>query len=122
LAWSPDIHPRGAIFNDAVEVSLTSRTAGAEIRYTTDGREPEEASALYAKPFTLAQSAMVRARAFKAGMRTSAVAAMQFTRTNGKLPENPSPNAAPGDFPFDVFPKAVIDWKSQVKKPMNQPK
>jgi len=122
VVWSPDVCPRGAIFNDAVTVSLTSRTAGAEIRYTMDGSEPKQSSVLYLKPFTLTTSALVRARAFKTGMKASAVAAMQFTRTNEKLPENPSPNAAPGDFPFDVFPKAVIDWKSQVKKPINQPK
>jgi GH43 family beta-xylosidase len=119
LVWSPDIHPRGAIFNKTVQVSLSSRTDNAEIRYTMDGTEPGASSSLYKKPLTLSQTATVRAKAFKTGMKTSAVAAMLFTRTKKKLPENSSPNAAPGDFPFDVFPQAVIDWKSQVKKPIN---
>lgn len=116
LIWSPDIHPRGAIFNKSVDVSLTSLTEGAEIRYTVDGSEPGPSSRVYEKPFPLSASATVQARAYKSGMQTSAVTSEQFTLTDRELPANPSPNADPGDFPFDVFPKAVIDWKPQARK------
>lgn len=122
LVWSPDIHPRGAIFNKSVDISLTSHTPGAEIRYTVDGSEPGPGSTRYDKPFVLSQSATVRARAFKTGMKTSTVREERFTRTGDKLPANPSPNADPGDFPFDTFPKAVIDWKPQAKKQVPAPK
>jgi len=116
LVCSPDIHPRGAVFDRQVAVSLTSRTADAEIRYTLDGAEPGSSSALYEKPFTISKSATVKARAFRQGMKTSAVSSMRFVQTAEKLPENPSPNAAPGDPPFKVFPKPDLNWQPPAKK------
>ena len=60
-------------------------------------------------------------RAFKDGMQASTIASMRFTRTSDKLPENPAPNAAPGEFPFDVFPQADLEWNKHVIKPINTP-
>lgn len=111
LVWVPEISPRGAVFNTPVTVSLSSRTDGAEIRYTVDGSEPGPKSALYTKPFVLKDSAVVNARAFKKGMRDSTVAAQNFTHTDQALAPNPSPDAAPGNPGFDVFPKPVFNWK-----------
>jgi GH43 family beta-xylosidase len=111
LVWSPDIHPRGAVFNRPVVVSLTSRTPGAEIRYTLDGSEPGPSSPLYEKPIMVSESLTVKARAFKPGMKTSAVSSMRFTRTAERLPENPSPTTTPGDPPFKVFPKPELNWQ-----------
>ncbi|MBN2581872.1 MAG: family 43 glycosylhydrolase [Planctomycetes bacterium] len=115
LVWSPDICPRGAVFNKQVTVSLSSHTPGAQIRYTLNGTEPDESSPLYEKPFTLTASATVKARAFKDGMTTSAVASMRFTQTDEPLPENPSPNAPAGNPPFEVFPKANPNWQPPKK-------
>jgi hypothetical protein len=111
LVWSPDIHPRGAVFNDRVEVSLTSLTQGAEIRYTVDGTEPNESSPRYAGPFAVSETVTVRAQAYKEGMKASTVSRMRFTQTDKPLPANPAPNAAAGGPPFDVFPKPVLGWK-----------
>jgi hypothetical protein len=103
------------VFNRDVAVSLTSYTAGAEIRYTLDGAEPGASSPLYDKPFTLSKSANVKARAFRQGMTTSAVSSMRFVQTADKLSENPSPSAAPGNPPFEVFPKPVLNWQPPPK-------
>jgi len=111
LVWSPDIHPRGAVFNQSVKVSLTSRTPGAEIRYTLDGAEPDLSSPVYTGPFTLSETATVKARALKQGMRASTVSSQRFVRTDEALAENPSPNAPPGNPPFEVFPKPVLNWQ-----------
>ncbi len=111
LVWSPDIRPRGAVFSRDVVVSLSSMTPGAVIRYTLDRSDPDAASPLYTGPFVLDRSAMVKARAFKAGMKTSTVSAMQFTQTNDPLPENPSPHAPAGNPPFEVFPRPNADWQ-----------
>jgi len=111
LVWSPDIHPRGAVFNQPVTVSLTCRTPGAEIRCTLDGAEPDPSSPVYTRPFTLAESATVKARAFRQGMRASTVSSMRFVRTDAVLPDNPSPNAPPGSPPFQVFPRPVLNWQ-----------
>jgi len=111
LVWSPDIRPRGAVFGKRVEVSLASHTPQAQIRYTTDGSEPDESSPLYAQPFTLTDTAIVKARAYKQRMRASAVARMRFIRTDKPLPANPAPNADPGKPPFTVFRKPNPNWK-----------
>jgi len=116
LVWSPDIHPRGAIFNQQVKVSLTSHTEKAEIRYTLDGTEPDVSSPLYEAPFTLSRTTTVKARAFKEGMRASTVSGMKFVLTDQVLPDNPAPNADPGDPSFDVFARPVLNWKPPAKK------
>ena len=58
---------------------MTCATPGAEIRYTTDGRSPHSASLLYAAPVTLTNSAVLKARAFGAGLAGSLVASVTFT-------------------------------------------
>jgi len=116
LVWSPDIHPRGAVFTDRVKVTLTSRTPGATLRYTLDGSEPGPSSPRYDGPFDLTGAATVRARAWKEGMRTSTVSRMRFTPADGPLPENPAPNAPRGDPPFEVFAKPNPNWKPTPKQ------
>ncbi|GMU65360.1 MAG: hypothetical protein AMXMBFR36_16340 [Acidobacteriota bacterium] len=53
-------------------VTISCSTPGAEIRYTTDGSEPTETSALYSSPIPVAASETIRARGYKAGMDPSA--------------------------------------------------
>lgn len=65
-------------FDGPMQVSIKSPTPKTEIRYTLDGTVPNEKSPLYTKPFTLNNSAIVRARAFKKGETPSFVATRQF--------------------------------------------
>ncbi len=76
---TPTIAPNGGTFTDSVEVSLDCGTAGAEIRYTTDGSDPTNISTLYDTPFILSGSATVKARAFKEGSEASEIASAVFT-------------------------------------------
>ncbi len=48
----------------------------AEIRFTIDGSEPNENSKLFTKPFILRNSAVIKARVFREGMKPG------FTKTN----------------------------------------
>lgn len=116
LVWIPEIRPRGAVFNDSVTVELSTRTPGATIRYTLDGSDPTENSPAYSGPFVLDNSAMVSARAWKTGMTPGTVARQTFTQTSEAVPSNPAPDAAPGEFPFDVFETPVKDWRPLVEK------
>ena len=52
-------------------VKITTKTLGATIRYTTDGREPSETSPTYSVPFTPVATCTVRAKAFKLGLISS---------------------------------------------------
>ena len=90
-AGAPEFTPNGATFEGSVEVSLHSPTPGVEIRYTTNGSEPTNASELYAGPFVLTTPTMVQARAFRAGMNPSPVSFAHFTPA-GDL----SPPGVPG--------------------------
>ncbi len=69
------------LFPEEAQITLSTRTEGAAIHYTLDGSEPTEESALYTGPFTLRESAPIRACAFKEGMEPSFVT----SRTAHKL-------------------------------------
>jgi len=59
------------LYPSGVDVVLSSLTPNARIRYTLDGSEPTESSALYSLPVHLSQSTRVRARAFADGLNAS---------------------------------------------------
>jgi len=66
-------------FQGSVSVSLGTSIAGAEIRYTTDGRAPGAASAVYAgRPLTLTATTQLRAQAFAGGTPTGAPGAALY--------------------------------------------
>jgi len=54
-------------YSGTVNVEIQSADGGAAIHYTTDGTVPTEASPLYTGPISLAQTAVVKARAFNNG-------------------------------------------------------
>ena len=54
-------------YNQAIELELSTETAGAEVRYTTDGSEPSPESMLYTNPLTVDETSIFRASAFLAG-------------------------------------------------------
>ena len=65
-------------------MTMTSATAGATIRYTTDGSAPTKDSTVYAGPVAIAKGTTVKAYAIASGYNASAT--MQLTYTaNGNL-------------------------------------
>ncbi len=54
-------------------VSITTKTPGSIIRYTIDGKEPNESSLTYMEPFSPLNNCTVRAKAFKSGILSSNV-------------------------------------------------
>ncbi|HTG43320.1 MAG TPA: chitobiase/beta-hexosaminidase C-terminal domain-containing protein, partial [Verrucomicrobiae bacterium] len=78
---TPNISPAGGSFTSSQQVTLGTATAGAEIRYTTDGSEPGAASALYAGAFTVSSSTTIKAKGFKSGAVPSGTAVALFTIT-----------------------------------------
>jgi hypothetical protein len=59
------VSPARNMFADSCEISMSTDTPGVEIRYTTDGTTPTPQSTLYAKPFTITQTAQLNARAYR---------------------------------------------------------
>jgi uncharacterized repeat protein (TIGR03806 family) len=74
----PQITPDGGTFGKAVNVSLRSPDAGAQIRYTVDGSVPGPQDTLYSGPITVSGPTVVRARAYKDGMTRSITAESVF--------------------------------------------
>jgi len=74
----PVVSPEGGGYTASVLVTLSSYTAGAEIRYTTDGSIPTASSNLYTKPFTLTTNTTIKAIGFKNGLKTSLVKSVNF--------------------------------------------
>ena len=59
------------IFNEPLTITLNCAEPKAEIRYTLEGSEPDEKSALYKKPFAIGQSCTLKAKAFVKGKISS---------------------------------------------------
>ena len=60
-----------SLFTEPLAVALATTTSGAEIRYTLDGSEPTETSALYAAPVPVDRSLTLKAKGFKLGAAPS---------------------------------------------------
>ena len=75
---APTFNPGAGEYLDHVTVELATTTSGATIRYTTDGSDPTAASTEFTDDVTLTSTTTVKARAFKAGMTDSAVAAAAY--------------------------------------------
>jgi hypothetical protein len=76
---TPTITPNGGTYTGSVSVSMATVTAGAAIRYTTDGSNPTASSPLYSSAINLTNSATVKAAAFMSGYNPSGVASASFT-------------------------------------------
>jgi hypothetical protein len=76
---TPTITPNGGSYTGSVSVTMATTTAGATIRYTTDGSNPTTSSTLYSGAFTLGSSATVKAAAFMNNYNPSGVASATFT-------------------------------------------
>ncbi len=63
----------------ALRVTVTAEDVNADIRYTLDGSEPTEASALYSGPMILDDPSRLRARAFQAGKVGGVVAVADYS-------------------------------------------
>lgn len=74
----PAMSPQGGTFAGAVQISMSEREPGAEIRYTLDGSVPGPKDLLYERPIKLTDPAVVRARAYKDGFTRSITAQQVF--------------------------------------------
>ena len=64
------IAPAQPVFYESLEIELSSRTEGVDIRYTLDGSEPMLESTLYDGPFVIDEDTVIKARAFRPGVET----------------------------------------------------
>lgn len=69
------------------KVSMTTELPGLEIRYTTNGSEPDANSNLYNQAFACTQSSTIKAAAFEASERVSETSQIEYLhhKATGKL-------------------------------------
>ncbi|MBN2685880.1 MAG: CotH kinase family protein [Pontiellaceae bacterium] len=73
---TPVVYPERGFYDQPVQITMSNATAGATIRYTTDGSEPTASSPIYSDPITLSNTTPLRVKAFIDGWKPS------FSRTD----------------------------------------
>jgi nicotinamidase-related amidase len=98
---------------------------GSEIRYTTDGSEPTAQSLLYTSPLEIAQTATLRATAFRKGKAVSLPASAYYVKMASKQPPKPDVYLDDLDYITNEFLKTWSEalwypkkWKSFEGKPL----
>lgn len=81
---APVISAPQQIFNDEVEVKLSSPSKNVKMYYTLDGSDPDETSKLYEAPFKLSKSTLLKTVASKIKGQLGKVGLMQFIQTEAK--------------------------------------
>lgn len=75
----PVFSPAPCIFYPSTNVAITCADAGAVIRYTLDGTNPDESSPVYAGPIFVDDTVTIKARAFANGLNPSPVVSATYT-------------------------------------------
>ncbi|MBN4071927.1 chitobiase/beta-hexosaminidase C-terminal domain-containing protein, partial [bacterium AH-315-F18] len=75
---TPSITPKSTRHTNSVRVDLKSRTKGADIRFTLNGKTPTSTSKKFKRRFHVSSSTTIKARAYKRGMAASAVAVRRY--------------------------------------------
>lgn len=86
-AAAPQFSMPGGVFTNQLAVELNAAASTAVIRYTLDGSEPVESSPVYSQPIALAQTTLVRARAFEAALAPSSTVSATFTKLDPSVLE-----------------------------------
>jgi sugar lactone lactonase YvrE len=95
----PVFSPIAGTYTVAQSVAITSTTAGASIRYTTDGSTPSETiGTLYAGAVTVGATTTIKAIAYKATLADSAVATAVYTINIAGTVSAPAFSPAGGTF------------------------
>jgi thermitase len=94
---APAFNLASGTYTSAQSVTVSTTTAGASIRYTTDGSTPNEtAGTVYSGSIAVNSSTTIRAIAFAAGMTDSAVASATYTINAPASTPVAAPTFSPG--------------------------
>jgi alpha-tubulin suppressor-like RCC1 family protein len=94
-AATPSFSEGSGTYNTARSITISS-SAGATIRYTTDGSTPTGSSPLYTGPVSVDQPLTLKAIASKAGWLDSDVASATYVMKVGALSLSPPPGSYSG--------------------------
>jgi hypothetical protein len=93
---APGFSPGGGTYTSTQNVSITSATSGASIRYTTNGTDPTSTTGtVYSAPVAISASVTLKAIAYKTGMTSSSVSAATYTISASPPPQVAAPTFSP---------------------------
>ena len=95
----PTFSPPPGKYTDERRVTISCRTPGKEIRYTTNGKDPTQKDALYVGPLTIRpgkDGVILKARAFRRGWKPSEAASGYYGPSPPTRPATTRPDLAPG--------------------------
>ncbi|MWC30984.1 hypothetical protein GON22_23115 [Paenibacillus sp. MMS18-CY102] len=95
---APTFSVASGSYSAAQSVAIATTTAGATIRYTTDGSEPNANSVKYLAPITVSQNTTIKAKAFKDLMNDSATSTATYTINVASQVAQPVITPATGTF------------------------
>jgi alpha-L-fucosidase len=84
---APRIEAASTRFVDSLKVSLSTTIPETEIRYTLNGGRPTMSSSLYSKPFTIRETATVKAGLFRDGRLLTRPSEMSFEQVSPRASE-----------------------------------
>jgi hypothetical protein len=97
VAAAPTFSPAAGTYTGTQSVSLSSATAGATIRYTTNGSDPTGASPAYSTPLSVAASGTLKALAQATGYTDSSIASAAYV-INAPVAAAPTASPAAGTY------------------------
>jgi uncharacterized membrane protein len=78
----PQVKNTGFVFNKPIALELSHPIKGVDIRYTTDGTDPDSIKSLLYKPgVMIAQNTGIKAKAYKAGWFSSGIVQASFYKS-----------------------------------------
>jgi hypothetical protein len=96
IAAAPVPNVGAGYFSAAFNLTLTSTTPGASIRYTTDGTPPSATSTLYSNPLNIGATTVLRAAAFAPGYAPSNAITRTYLFLADVLTQSPTGTTPPG--------------------------
>lgn len=121
-AAKPELSASGGYITEPFELSISTATAGATLRYTTDGSTPTAANGTtYAGPLTISSTTTLRVVASRSGLVDSQVASATFLVMAEVLAQSGTPSGWPSApvneqvFHYGFDPDAVIKHAAAIE-------
>jgi alpha-tubulin suppressor-like RCC1 family protein len=115
---TPSFSPSGGTFTQTTNVTISTTTSSATIRYTTDGSTPTAGSTLYSGPISLGTTGTLKAVAFKTNWADSAVGSGSYTFNFGPL-NTPTASPTGGTFEGQVLVTLTADTGATIRYTTN---
>jgi len=87
-------HDRG-FYTNAFDLTIASRTPGAQIYYTTNGSAPDTSSTLFTGPITIGETTCIRARAYRTGLYPTDIDTQTYIFVADVVHQSPVNNEPP---------------------------